>query len=171
MATDPGPDADARARQSDARHESVEARMDRNWNELLQELRVTQTGVQILTGFLLTLPFQQRFAELSTFQRSTYLVIVLLAAAATALIVAPVSLHRILFRKHLKRQLVAAADVMARGGLVLLAVVLAGTTLLIFDVVVGRVGGLLAGGAVLTLLIACWLVLPLRLARRAGPPQ
>lgn len=167
MAPDPEPDAD----QSDGRHESVEARMDRNWNELLQELRVTQTGVQILTGFLLTLPFQQRFAELSSFQRATYLVIVLLAAAATALIVAPVSLHRILFRKHLKRQLVAAADVMARGGLVLLAVVLAGTTLLIFDVVVGRAGGLLAGGAVLTLLIACWLVWPLRLARRVGPPQ
>ena len=165
------PDPEPAAHPSDGRHESFEARMDRNWNELLQELRVTQTGVQILTGFLLTLPFQERFAELSPFQRATYLVIVLLAAAATALIVAPVSLHRVLFRKHLRRQLVAAADVMARGGLVLLAVVLAGTTLLIFDVVVGRAGGLLAGGSVLTLLVGCWLVWPLRLARRAAPPQ
>jgi hypothetical protein len=150
---------------TNGRHETVDQRMDRNWNELLQELRVTQTGVQILTGFLLTLPFQQRFGELTSVQRATYLVLVLLAAVATALIVAPVSLHRILFRRHLKAELVAAADRMARDGLVVLALVVAGTTFLVFDVVVGRAGALGAGGAVLALLAVFWLVVPLRLGR------
>src|SRR5215213_2429038 len=82
--------------------ETERERINRNWDELLQELRVTQTGVQILTGFLLTLPFQQRFEDLDDYQRDLFLVLVLLAVLTTALIVAPVSLHRILFRKHLK---------------------------------------------------------------------
>jgi len=163
----PAPAHASDADPTDGRHETVEERMDRNWNELLQELRVTQTGVQILTGFLLTLPFQQRFADLSSFQRTTYLVLVLLAAVATGLIVAPVSLHRIVFRKHLRPELVASADRMARGGLVVLALVVAGTTMLIFDVVVGRAGGLVAGGAVLAFLVVYWLVVPLHLVRHA----
>ena len=153
---------------SDGRNETVDQRMDRNWNELLQELRVTQTGVQILTGFLLTLPFQQRFAALTSFQRGTYLTLVILAAVATGLIVAPVSLHRILFRKHLKAELVSAADRLARDGLVVLALVIAGTTFLVFDVVVGRTGALAAGGSVLAMLTVYWLVVPLRLSRRAS---
>src|SRR5215212_2416243 len=83
-----------------SRRETEMERMDRNWNELLQELRVTQTGVQILTGFLLTLPFQQRFTELDTFQVTVFCIAVLLSSTATALIVAPVSYHRLLFRQR-----------------------------------------------------------------------
>ena len=154
---------------NDGRHETRTERMDRNWNELLQELRVTQTGAQILTGFLLTIPFQQRFAELDAYQRGTYLVLVLLAALTTGLIVAPVSLHRILFRRHLKPELVHNADVLARAGLVMLALVMAGVTMLIFDVVVGRTAGVVVGVGVLVFLAVCWLVLPLNLVRRAGP--
>ena len=153
---------------TDGRHETRTERMDRNWNELLQELRVTQTGAQILTGFLLTIPFQQRFAELDAYQRGTYLVLVLLAALTTGLIVAPVSLHRILFRRHLKPELVHNADVLARMGLVMLGLVMAGVTMLIFDVVVGRTAGAVVGVAVLVFLAACWLLLPLNLVRRAG---
>lgn len=94
----------------DDRRETPTERLDRNWNEILQELRVTQTGVQILTGFLLTVPFQQRFEELTGTQREIYLVLVVLAAITTGLMVAPVSLHRMLFRRRAKASLVAVAD-------------------------------------------------------------
>src|SRR5690606_22121652 len=77
---DPAPGGD--------RHETPTERLDRNWNEILQELRVTQTGIQILTGFLLTVPFQSRFADLTATQRVVYLVLVLLAAVTTGLMVA-----------------------------------------------------------------------------------
>jgi hypothetical protein len=87
--------------------------------------------------------------------------------AATGFIVAPVSLHRILFRRHLKRELVESADRLALAGLALLALVLTGTALLLFDVVVGRTAGWVAGGAVLVGLGALWLAVPLRLSRRA----
>src|SRR3712207_2307676 len=117
--------------------ESHQERLDRNWNELLQELRVTQTGVQILTGFLLTLPFQERFEVLDTYQRTLFLVLVAFAVLTTALIVAPVSLHRILFRKHLKSEVVGSGDRLARAGLVALALTIAGAAMLVFDVVVG----------------------------------
>jgi hypothetical protein len=158
-----GDDADP----TDGRHESVNERMDRNWNELLQELRVAQTGVQILTGFLLTVPFQQRFTELDDYQRAVYLVLVVLAVAATGFIVAPVSLHRILFRRGLKRELVDSADTLAQTGLAMLGLVLAGAALLLFDVVVDRTAGLIAGAATLVGLTVIWVVVPLRLSHRA----
>src|ERR1043165_4341557 len=103
---------------SHGRPETPEQRSDRNWNELLQELRVMQTGVQILTGFLLILPFQSRFADLDDYQRTVYLTLVLVCVATTGLLVAPVALHRALFRKHLKRSVVTGGDLMARAGLV-----------------------------------------------------
>ncbi len=149
------------------RHETPTERLDRNWAELLQELRVTQTGVQILTGFLLTVPFQQRFAELDGYQRAVYLVLVVLATVATAFIVAPVSLHRMLFRRGLKRELVDSADRLSRVGLAALGLVLAGGTLLIFDVVVNRVAGVVAGTVMLGTLLVVWLAVPARLVRRA----
>lgn len=153
---------------TDGRDETTTERMDRNWNELLQELRVAQTGVQILTGFLLTVPFQQRFGDLDDYQRTVYLVLVVLSIAATGLIVAPVSLHRVLFRRHRKAALVEHADRLARMGLGALALVLAGSALLLFDVVLNRTAGIVAGTAVLLLLAVVWVAVPLRLARRVG---
>jgi O-antigen/teichoic acid export membrane protein len=154
-------------RTDDGRNETPTQRMDRNWNELLQELRVAQTGVQILTGFLLTVPFQQRFTDLDEYQKDVYLVLVVLAVAATGFIVAPVSLHRILFRRRLKRELVESADRMAQTGLAMLALVLAGSALLLFDVVVGRTAGWVVGALVLVGLAVVWLAVPLRLSRNA----
>ncbi len=151
----------------DSRDETDDERADRNWAELLQELRVTQMGVQILTGFLLTLPFQQRFAELDTAQRNVYLCLVVLSVIATGLLVAPVSLHRMLFRKHLKSRLVTSADRLARVGLVVLALVVTGTVLLIFDVVVGPAAALAAAIGALVLFALLWVALPLELMRRA----
>lgn len=153
----------------DDRHETVTERMDRNWTELLQELRVTQTGTQILTGFLLTVPFQQRFDLLDAAQRGVYLVLVSLAMLATAFLVAPVALHRRLFRKHLKSVLVREGDVLARAGLVALALVLIGCTFLLFDVVSGRWASTVAATGVAVTLALLWFVLPRALARRAAP--
>ena len=83
-----------------ARFETETQRLDRNWLSLLQELRVVQTGVQLLTGFLLTLPFQQRFETLDTTMRVVYLVTVGCSVGATVLLESPVAMHRLLFRRH-----------------------------------------------------------------------
>src|SRR3954464_4237071 len=88
------------------RHETEEERLDRNFIELLQELRVSQTGVQILFAFLLTLPFTQRFTQVSSFERDIYFVSLLFSGAASALFIGPVSYHRLLFRRGEKRQMV-----------------------------------------------------------------
>ncbi|HWJ85592.1 MAG TPA: DUF6328 family protein [Cellulomonas sp.] len=152
----------------DGRHETLTQRADRNWDELLQELRVTQTGTQILTGFLLTIPFQQRFSELDHYQRTLYLVLVVLAVLATALIVSPVALHRALFRRRLKPELVSVGSHFARAGLLMLALVTAGAAMLLFDVVLSRSAGLLAGGVSLVVLVASWWVLPHLIARNAA---
>ena len=152
--------------QTDGRTESPAQRADRNWNELLQELRVMQTGVQILTGFLLTLPFQARFADLDDYQRTVYLILVVTAVTATALIVAPVSLHRSLFRKQMKRSIVTLADRITRVALGVLALVITGAALLVFDVVVGRTEGLVVGACVLVVLALVWGALPEVVRRR-----
>ena len=147
------------------RDETKNERMDRNWNELLQELRVTQTGIQILTGFLLTLPFQQRFTDLDEFQRDVFLVTVSLAAGATGLIIAPVSFHRMMFRQREKPLLVKASDLLARAGLTLLALAVSCVALLIFDIVVGRLAGVLASSCLLAFFVVCWFVAPLAMLR------
>jgi hypothetical protein len=142
------------------RDETETDRLERNWSELLQELRVTQTGTQILTGFLLTLAFQPRFADLDQFQIDVYLVLVVLAALTTALALAPVSLHRYLFREGAKAQIVRITNVIVKATLAGVALVLTGTVMLIFDVVVGIAAGFIAGGATLAVILAVWIVLP-----------
>ena len=148
------------------RSETDAERIDRSWNELLQELRVSQTGVQILSGFLLTLPFQQRFTQLGPFYRAVFLIAFVLATLATVLLVAPASSHRVLFHKHEKDVLVETADRLAKAGLTALALTVPAVVLLIFGVVVGAAAGLVASGLVLMLFVVCWLVLPLALLRR-----
>lgn len=131
---------------SSGRNETREEQLDRNWTELLQELRVLQTGVQILAGFLLTLPFQSRFEDLDDYQVGLYLVDVSLAALTTAFILLPVSVHRRLFRKRLKKTLVTSADTIAKIALSGAAALSAGTSALVFDVVAGRAAGSLPAG-------------------------
>jgi hypothetical protein len=126
-----------------------------------------QTGVQILTGFLLTLPFQQRFGELDNYQRTVYLVLVVLSALTTGMLIAPVSLHRALFRKQLKEQIVTGGDRMTRISLLLLALVTTGTVLLVFDVVVGRTESYVVGASILVVLLALWVVVPAVVQRRS----
>jgi hypothetical protein len=138
---------------TDGRDETLNQRMDRNWNEILQELRVTQTGTQIFTGFLLTIAFQQRFGDLTTFQIRVYLVLVVAAVFTTALGLAPVNLHRSLFRKGAKMVIVQTAHIILRITLVGVAVMLIGTVLLIFDLVVGRTAAFVMAGITLLLVI------------------
>ncbi|RQP09848.1 MAG: sodium:proton antiporter [Microbacteriaceae bacterium] len=144
----------------DGRDETESERLDRNWNDILQETRVVQTGTQILTGFLLAIAFQARFEDLDGYQVTVYLVLVSFAALATILAIAPVSLHRTLFRQRAKRQLVAAANVLLIATLAAVLVTLSGTAVLIFDMVVGHGVGFVAGGAVLALGILAWFVAP-----------
>ncbi|MCU1531009.1 MAG: sodium:proton antiporter [Arthrobacter sp.] len=148
------------------RNETEEERLDRNWMELLQELRVLQTGVQLVAGFLLTLPFQARFETLDDYQTSLYLANVTLGALMLALILLPVSVHRRLFRKRLKATLVSSADritKVALGGVVLLST---GTSSLVFDVTAGRSAGLIAGGTLLVVLLVLLVYVPIRLSKQ-----
>src|SRR6266581_6983428 len=105
-----------------SREESEAQRLDRNYAELLQELRVAQTGVQILFAFLLTIGFQQRFASITTFQRGVYVTTLVAAAVAAVLLIAPVAVHRLLFGRQLKNELVTFTARLAVGGLVFLAI-------------------------------------------------
>jgi Family of unknown function (DUF6328) len=150
----------------DDRDETEAQRLDRNWSSLLQELRVSQTGVQLLTGFLLTLPFQQRFTQLDATMRAVYLVTVACSLGATVLLVAPVGMHRVLFRRHRLDALVSAAHACAFAGLILLGVALVGVAVVIFNTVVGRTGGWIAGGATLAAFVTFWFMIPLPLRRR-----
>ncbi|MFL6164339.1 MAG: DUF6328 family protein [Jatrophihabitantaceae bacterium] len=145
------------------RNETPIQRLDRNWAELLQELRVVQTGVQLLTGFLLTLPFQARFNTLSTGKQDVYLVTTLAAVAATCFLISPVALHRMLFRRHARRIQVAVAHWLAVIGMVLFAAATVGVVLLIFQVVRSVPAGIVAALGVLVLLVTLWLMLPLYL--------
>ena len=101
----------------DSRQETGEQRDDRNLGELIQELRVAGLGVQVLFGFLLSLPFTARFDQLSTGQRDLYLATVILAAVATILLVGPVAYHRLVFRRGMKERLVRFANLLAILGL------------------------------------------------------
>ncbi|MGE5694512.1 MAG: DUF6328 family protein [Candidatus Sericytochromatia bacterium] len=143
-----------------ARHESETERLDRNWGSLLQELRVAQTGAQLVTGFLLTLPFQQRFTVLSSIIKDVYLVTVACSIGATLLLVAPVLMHRMLFRQRRLRTLVSAAHRCAIAGVVLLGIAMVGVAVVIFDAVSGPTAGWVAGGCAAVAMTLLWIVLP-----------
>jgi hypothetical protein len=156
-----------------ARGETVDQVLDRNLGELLQELRVAITGVQILFAFLLGLAFTARFATLHTFELVLYTVALLSTALATIVLIAPVSFHRLVFRRRQKAALVAVADRLLMVGLGLLVLAISSAVLLILDVVLGHWQGLVGGGLVALAAVLTWYVLPVW-ARRAGgeaPPE
>ena len=146
---------------SGAEEETRKERTTRRWNEMLQELRVAQTGVQVLTGFLLTVPFSQRFGDLTSVQRDAYLVVVSSSIVAAGLLIAPVAFHRVLFGRHEKEWLVEAANISARAGLTALGVTMSGVIFLVFDVVLGRTASVIATSVTVVVLTSLWLVIPL----------
>lgn len=148
--------------------ESKAERLDRNWQELVQELRVAQTGIQVLAGFLLTLPFSQRFGDLGSTHRTVYLVAFSLAVLTVGLMTAPVAIHRFLFQQHAKDTIVFAGDTLAKLGLASLGSTLVTVVLLIFMVVVGDTAGIIAASVVAVFFVLAWAVLPLALLEREG---
>ena len=148
-----------------ARGESVHQVLDRNLAELLQEVRVAITGVQVLFAFLLALAFTQRFRELDRFELTLYTVAVLSTALATVVLIAPVSFHRLVFRRRQKAALVAVADKLLLVGLGLLVVAITSSVTLILDVALGWRQGLVGGGLVAVAGLLTWYALPVWVRR------
>jgi hypothetical protein len=156
----------AAGEEPDPRDESAAERADRNLGELLQELRVAGLGVQVLFGFLLSLPFTNRFGKLSGGQRDLYLADLLLAAIATALLLGPVAYHRLVFRRGEKEQLVRAASAMAIAGLATVGLAVSVAVLLVTDFVASGVTAVVITVLVALLFGLLWFAFPL--ARRRG---
>jgi hypothetical protein len=147
-------------------HENLHTRLTRNLNELLQELRVMQTGVQILTGFLLTVPFTGRFRDLSPTEQYVYLATLSASVVTTALIVAPVAFHRTLFRRGERKWIVESADKAARYGLMGLAATITGVVWVVFNVVLGAPLSHVAAAITVAVFALLWGILPA--VRRRG---
>jgi hypothetical protein len=148
------------------RQETLAQRDDRNFGELVQELRVVGLGVQVLFGFLLSLPFTVRFSALSHGQRDLYVACLTLATVATILLLGPVAYHRLVFREGMKEPLVRFSNVMAICGLAAVAGAVLTAVLLITGFVAGALTGALITGLAGVMLCALWFALPL--ARRAA---
>ena len=163
--TRPGDDAGDDEWNRAQRDETETQRLDRNWNSLLQELRVVQTGVQILTGFLLTLPFHDGFEELGGSLRVIYLITVSCAVGAAILLAAPVALHRALFRQHQLGLVVTYAHYLSFAGLTLLGSALSGALTVVFGATA------IAGIVTLVVFSLAWLILPLWLRATTDSPK
>ncbi len=140
--------------------ESEQERLDRKWGDLLQELRVMQTGAQLTAGFLLTLPFQQTFGDLDRFQTFLYLTLVIIAGLTTALVMTAVAVHRGLSGEHAKERVVAAGHRITFAVLTAIALLITGMIMLIFDVVVDRTHAVVVAAAMGTALVALLVALP-----------
>jgi hypothetical protein len=148
------------------RGETETQRLDRNWSDLLQELRVVQTGVQLLTGFLLTLPFQQRFTRLDDSSKDAYLATVAAAVIATAALVAPVSIHRLLFRRHARESMVGISHRCALVGLLMLGLAVCGVVNVITALVLTDRAAAIATSLTAVIFLSAWVLLPIHLRRR-----
>jgi Family of unknown function (DUF6328) len=144
------------------RNESEEERVDRNLQELLQELRVALPGVQVLFAFLLVVPFNQRFPDITGFQQTIYFVTLLLATGASAFLIAPTVHHRVQFREQAKEQIVMTANRFAIVGMALLAAAMTGAILLITDVLYKSTTVTIVAGAVAVMFFLLWYAVPLR---------
>ena len=149
----------------DARRETLAQRDARNPVELIQEHRVVGLGVQVLFGFLLSLPFTVRFGALSQGQRDLYVASITLAAVATILLLGPVAYHRLVFRAGMKESLVRFANAMAISGLAAVAGAVLTAVLLVTGYVAGALPGALITALVGVMLCVLWFALPL--TRRA----
>jgi len=147
---------------AEAREETEKERLDRNLGELLQELRVALPGVQVLFAFLLVVPFNQRFADITGFQRTVYFVTLLLATAASACLIAPTAHHRIEFRQQDKKRIVFGATRLAVFGLALLAAAMTGAVMLITDFLYHQTTVVIVAGGVALLFILLWFAWPVK---------
>lgn len=144
----------------DGRQESANERADRNWDELMQETRVLQTGTQILSGFLLAVVFQQRFTDIDSVQLALYVVLVVLAACASILALVPVRMHRRYFGRGRKAELVATSSRIVAINLIVVGALSVGVTTLILDVALGRTAGIATMIIGALVVVGLWLVRP-----------
>jgi membrane-associated HD superfamily phosphohydrolase len=144
------------------REESEDARLDRNLGELLQELRVALPGVQVLFAFLLAVPFQQNFTQITPFEKKVYFATLLCTAISAALLIAPSSYHRLTFHLQQKHELVFLANRFTIAGLTFLALAMTGAIVLITDVLFGGLMTAITGLGAITMFATLWYVLPLR---------
>jgi hypothetical protein len=147
--------------------EDRKERVNRELIELLNELRVALPGVQVLFAFLLVLPFQQRFAEISAADRGVYVAALIASALAAALLIAPSMYHRLNFRRQVKEQMIFDSNKLMVVGMLLLAIGVACSIFLVVDVVYGNVAAIVATAATAVVYALLWLALPL--ARRGEP--
>lgn len=145
----------------DDRDETPTERLDRQFEDILQELRVSQAGVQILFAFLLGIAFTTVFAEIAEWQRDVYIATLIATVLASVLFVGPVSYHRIVFRQKMRESLVRASNVMAIAGLVALMLAMVGSVLLVVSVVLGSTWAGWITAIVAVVFIVVWYVLPL----------
>jgi hypothetical protein len=152
------------------REESEEERADRNLSDLLQELRVALPGVQVLFAFLLTVPFTQRFDDLSNFQEKLYFGVLISVALATVLLVAPTAGHRVLFRRQQKEYIVTIANRLSLVGLLLLAVSMSGAIALISDFLFGAATAVISTIVMAAAFTGFWFLGPV-MRRHKLPPR
>lgn len=148
------------------RDETPAQRFDRNWNEVLQELRVVQTGTQILTGFLLALAFQPTFVDLTWGQKMFYLGLVVLSGLSAIIAFAPVALHRILFGEGAKGTIVAYGHIALLSALVVVSLLLVGVVGFVFDFMLGFTVAVSVAAGLAVLVIILWVAIPLYLKKR-----
>jgi predicted membrane channel-forming protein YqfA (hemolysin III family) len=151
-----------KAEHDDGREESEQERLDRNLNELLQELRVAIPGVQVLFAFLLTVPFQQNFTKINNFQRDVYFATLISTAISAILLMSPTAYHRLTFRYQQKRKLVFYSNRFAIFGLIFLACAMTGAIVLVTDVLFSTTAMLVTSALTVTMILVLWFALPLR---------
>jgi Family of unknown function (DUF6328) len=162
----PNPSGSVQGPPDYSRDEEPAHQLDRNWSELVQELRVIGTGVQILFAFLLSIAFQARFARTSSFQRDVYLVTLLFSGLAVAFLIAPVALHRFLFRLRVKDEVVIITNWLAVFGLGVLSMSMIGAIVLVSDWVAGTSAAVIWGIGSAVVFGAAWFAGPVVLRRR-----
>lgn len=151
---------------SGPRNEEEWERLDRNLGELLQELRVALPGVQVLLAFLLAVPFQRRFSEVTDFQKSVFFVTLILTATSTFLLIAPTAFHRLTFRRQQKERLLVVANRLTIAGLGCLAVAVIGALTLVTDFLYSSVPTIIVAGTLTVAAVLLWLLIPFRVRRR-----
>lgn len=149
-------------------NESKLEKLDRNWGDILQELRVTQTGNQILFGFLLILPFQSTFSEITGRERWLYLAVFILVSLSTVFNVAPAAAHRLLSDRRRKEELIRVSTTWAKAALTLLGLAMAGAVALVVDMVLGGYWGFVAGFVLIAIVLTLWLLTPLRILHKGA---
>jgi Family of unknown function (DUF6328) len=150
------------------RKETEDERVDRNLQEMLGELRVALPGVQVLFAFLLVVPFNQRFGEVTDFQQTVYFITLLFTTASTVCLIAPTVHHRIEFRQQDKENIVRVGNRIVIAGLAMLAIAMTGAVLLITDYLYGSATTIAAAVGVGLAFAVLWCLIPLRrLARQS----